>query len=632
MNYCILIELSRRTIAFSYFRDDGKNQFVPYGDELVKPLAIYSSGNELRIGKFAAEEAREGKAGAYDNIFDAIKKPASFSFRGTQYPLNKLLLFGIEQCLREFFESILYEMEGQLEQNTSKVPIYLLMSSELSENEQAYVVGLLRAAGYSNTCYNDYDSVVLDYVRTSLAKNVEEVIFVSTTGNDLFIECLNLQDAIHPKRVFDLSAKDAGKNPQIDQIVRLIWQDMQYDENAMNLVYEDCLPELQNQAQNFLDSGELMRQNVIIFNGHSYEYFLSRSSIAGIWHGADNALDNLLLQLRSKGVEPTKSAVVLLKSTSKNAYVKQSFSGFFPSVIIFDEKMHQKMLSSILESVKERNYILNDRTQKPAPPKDSSHTIDNRAFNREWRTVRGTVNGLIRNRRVNEARDALEIFINNYDNMGIDLSEVKSLLEDVKMLLKPEIKPLVVDAPKDVSPNPNDIKAYIREWRIASAEAKGYLREGKKEQARTLLEKFISDHKGMNNDDAKQMLSGIKEDSLENGRIDELYRNARQGKPSKQEETTEGEKLMKQLRFKEAREWFTERKLMAKAADCTSLIKATRQLKAFKAELSAIKSTRNLQLAKSHLYDMRGWRGIYGRYGLDTKEIDEIINIYNSIK
>ena len=86
VNYCILIEISRRTIAFSYSREDGKNQFVPYGDELVKPLAIYSLGNELRIGKFAAEEARAGKVGAYDNIFDAIKKPASFTYRGTQYP------------------------------------------------------------------------------------------------------------------------------------------------------------------------------------------------------------------------------------------------------------------------------------------------------------------------------------------------------------------------------------------------------------------------------------------------------------------------------------------------------------------------------------------------------------------
>ena len=280
MNYSILIELSRHTIAFSYSRDDGKNQFIPYGDELVKPLAIYSSGNELRIGRFAAAEARAGRVGAFDNVFDAIKKPASFTYRGTQYPLNKLLLFGIEQCLREFFDSILYGTEGQLEQNTAKVPICLLMSSELTDNEQAYAVKLLRDAGYSNTFSIDYNSMVLDHVRTSLANNIEKAIFVSNVGNDLYIQCVDAPKNQQPKRIFDFDAKDAGKDPQIDQVVKFIWQEILYDENSINLEFDECLPELQIHAQRFLDSGDLMCQNIVTLNGHSYEYYISKSSIS----------------------------------------------------------------------------------------------------------------------------------------------------------------------------------------------------------------------------------------------------------------------------------------------------------------------------------------------------------------
>lgn len=649
MNYCILIELSRRTIAFSYSRDDGKSQFIPYGDELVKPLAIYSSGNELRIGKFAAEEARSGKVGAYDNIFDAIKKPASFTYRGTQYPLNKLLLFGIEQCLREFFDSILYGIEGQLEQNTAKVPICLLMSSELTDNEQAYVINLLRNAGYCNTISIDYNTMVLGHIRKELAKNIEKAVFVSNVGNDLFIECIDALEIQQPKRLFDLSAKDAGKNPQIDQLVKLIWQDIQYDENSMNLVFDECLPELQNQAQNFLASGDLMCQNAILFNGHSYEYFLSRNSIAGRRHGTDNALDNLLLQLKSKGVEPTKSSIILLKSTANNAYVKQSFSDTFPSVIIFDERKHQEMLSSILESVKKRNYILNDIAPSSAPtivdvvisPTNTQvQTVDLRSFNREWRAVKGTVNGFMRNRKVNEAKKALEIFINDYDNFGIDLSEAKMLLEEVKKALQTsppkEPKPPIDDADKVETNNfgssTSGVKAFAREWRVARAEAKGYLREGKTEQARILLERFISNHKGMDNDEPELMLSELKKNLIEKGNQDEASNSTQHGKALKQEDPTEGEKLMKQLRLKEAREWFTEQKMMTKAVDCTNLIKASRQIKAYKAEIQSIKNNHNVQLAKSHLDDMRSWRTIYVNYNMDTKEIDEIINSYNSIK
>ena len=649
VNYCILIEISRRTIAFSYSREDGKNQFVPYGDELVKPLAIYSLGNELRIGKFAAEEARAGKVGAYDNIFDAIKKPASFTYRGTQYPLNKLLLFGIEQCLREFFDSILYGTEGQLEQNTAKVPIYLLMSSELTDNEQAYVISLLRNAGYSNAISIDYNTMVLGHIRKDLAKNIEKAVFVSNAGNDLFIECIDAQDIQQPKRLFDLNAKDAGRNPQIDQIVKLIWQDIQFDENSINLVYNECLLELQKHAQNFLTSGELMCQNAILFNGHLYEYFLSRNSITGRRQGTDNALDNLLLQLKSKGVEPTKSAIILLKSTANNAYVKQSFSEFFPSVIIFDEKKHQDMLNSLLESVKNRNYILNDIAQSSAPciadvvissPYTQIQTVDIRAFNREWRVVKGTVSGFMRNRSTNEAKDTLEKFINDYDNLGIDLSEAKSLLEDVKKELqassyKEPDSP--IDDANEVDtgqsgPSPDDIKVYMREWRVARAETRGYLREGKTEQARALLESFISNHNGMDNEEPRQMLSELKA-NLSEKRNDGLdSTSSQQVTTSKQEYPTEGEKLMKQLRLKEAREWFSEHKMMSMAADCTTLIKAYRQIKAYKAEMMSIKNNHNLQLAKSHLDDMKGWHTIYTRYGLDTKEIDDMICNYKTIK
>jgi small nuclear ribonucleoprotein (snRNP)-like protein len=93
-----------------------------------------------------------------------------------------------------------------------------------------------------------------------------------------------------------------------------------------------------------------------------------------------------------------------------------------------------------------------------------------------------------------------------------------------------------------------------------------------------------------------------------------------------------GVKLMKESKFKEAREWFSEHKLMAKAADCTILIKAKRQIRAYKAELKSVENSHNLQLAKSHLDDMVGWRAICVSYGLDTTEIDEIINSYKSIK
>ena len=656
MNYSILIELSRHTIAFSYSRDDGKNQFVPYGDELVKPLAIYSSGNELRIGSFAAAEARAGRVGAFDNIFDAIKKPASFTYRGTQYPLNKLLLFGIEHCLREFFDSILYGTEGQLEQNTAKVPICLLMSSELTDNEQAYVVSLLRNAGYSNTFSMDYNSMVLDHVRTSLTNNIEKAVFVSNVGNDLYIQCVDAPQNQQSKRIFDFDAKDAGKDPQIDQVVKLIWQEILDDENSINLVYDECLPELQIHAQRFLDSGDLMCQNRVTLNGHSYEYFISKSRISNGIRGNDNSLGNLLLQLKSKSVEPTKSTVILLKSAAKNSYVKQSFCGTFPSVVIFDEEKHQEMLNSILEFVKKSNYRFPQvgGVNGPEPPQAPSEadkvlaagkfkearelfrrmntpTVENKiaictSCIKDERKIR-EFSSMPKEVRIREKQALLDI-VSRWARLGVGEDYIQMQVKAIESL---------ADSPEILPPPPIDIKMLTRKWRETKAMANGFLRERKSSEAQKELQRFIDTYKkkGADVTEAELMLTDIeksikKESTIPKvdgpkGKIKEVVSN----QVSKE---LDGVKLMKESKFKEAREWFTEKKLIAKAADCTTLIKATRQIRAFKAELPSVKNSRNLQLAKSHLDDMMSWREKYIQYGLDTKDVDEIIISYKSIK
>lgn len=657
MNYSILIELSRRTIAFSYSRDDGKNQFIPYGDELVKPLAIYSSGNELRIGKFAAEEARAGRIGAYDNIFDAIKKPSSFTYRGTQYPLNKLLLFGIEQCLREFFDSILYGTEGQLEQNTAKVPICLLMSSELNDNEQAYVVSLLRNAGYSNTFSIDYNSMVLDHVRTSLTNNIEKAVFVSNVGNDLYIQCVDAQKNQQPKRIFDFDARDAGKDPQIDQVVKLIWQEILYDENSINLEFDECLPELQIHAQRFLDSGDLMCQNIVTFKGHSYEYFITKSSLSNGMRGNDNALGNLLLQLKSKSVEPTKSAVILLKSAAKNAYVKQSFCGTFPSVVIFDEEKHQEMLNSILEFVKKNNYRFPQvgGVNGPEPlqgPSEADKMLAAGKF-KEARELFLRMNSPAIENKIAICTSCIkdERKIREFSSMPkeVRIREKQALLDMVSRwarfgvgedYIQMQVKAIESLADSQEIPPPPliDIKILSRKWRETKAMVNGFLRERKSSEAQKELQQFIDAYKKKGADvaaEAEQMLTDI-EKSIKKGlsiqKVDSPKKETRKVESDQVSNVLNGVKLMKESKFKEAREWFSEHKLMAKAADCTILIKAKRQIRAYKAELKSVENSHNLQLAKSHLDDMVGWRAICVSYGLDTTEIDEIINSYKSIK
>ena len=651
--------MSRRTIAFSYSRDDGKNQFIPYGDELVKPLAIYSSGNELRIGKFAAEEARAGRIGAYDNIFDAIKKPSSFTYRGTQYPLNKLLLFGIEQCLREFFDSILYGTEGQLEQNTAKVPICLLMSSELNDNEQAYVVSLLRNAGYSNTFSIDYNSMVLDHVRTSLTNNIEKAVFVSNVGNDLYIQCVDAQKNQQPKRKFDFDAKDAGKDPQIDQVVKLIWQEILYDENSINLEFDECLPELQIHAQRFLDSGDLMCQNIVTFKGHSYEYFITKSSLSNGMRGNDNALGNLLLQLKSKSVEPTKSAVILLKSAAKNAYVKQSFCGTFPSVVIFDEEKHQEMLNSILEFVKKNNYKFSQEGTGTKPSREAPPTISP-VLKREVRTRIADVNAKIRtNDRKGAKRIADKLLSDLHEQNVHDWDvEINSLIANMPLsdyndkVEEPinqtdEItddrssKKLVED---DVESPKVDPKKYQREVRTTIAEIKGKIRIKDYSTADSLLSSLESklhkdcvfDYDSQLEEVKKEIVITTSKPILNNTQVEAKAKpqsdkasNKSEGKTTKK--LSPAEKLLTQGKFADAKRTFASEGDSKMAQVCSDFIKSKRVIEQYRMGLEAAKRNKNKTTIANALRDLEKYRKLYKEYNVEYNELEIIINNYKSI-
>ena len=76
MNFCILIELSKKKISFLYNRSDGESKFTPFvGEGSALPLAIYCLGNDMQIGQFAIDEAMKqitNILGSIDNTLKSI--------------------------------------------------------------------------------------------------------------------------------------------------------------------------------------------------------------------------------------------------------------------------------------------------------------------------------------------------------------------------------------------------------------------------------------------------------------------------------------------------------------------------------------------------------------------------------
>ena len=66
MKFCILIEISKEKISFLYNRSDGESKFAPFvGDGSALPLAVYCYGNDIQIGQYAIDEAKNKNPNAY---------------------------------------------------------------------------------------------------------------------------------------------------------------------------------------------------------------------------------------------------------------------------------------------------------------------------------------------------------------------------------------------------------------------------------------------------------------------------------------------------------------------------------------------------------------------------------------
>ena len=124
MNFCVLIELSKKKISFLYNRSDGENKLTPFDNECqALPLAIFCQGNDIQIGQYAINEALNQSPYAYTDIFNVMKTVGTYKYRGEEFHYNTLLFNAIQKYLSYFFDSVLIGQPCRLEKNTSNLSI-----------------------------------------------------------------------------------------------------------------------------------------------------------------------------------------------------------------------------------------------------------------------------------------------------------------------------------------------------------------------------------------------------------------------------------------------------------------------------------------------------------------------------
>lgn len=665
MKYCLLIHISRDFISFSYNKE-GDKVFVPYGDELIKPLAVYCQGNEISIGKFALSEAQKGNKFAHANLFDAISSTELIEYKGQKYDINKLLFFAMEKYVAEFFDKILMRSEGSLEDNRARFPVVLLFNPDLRFHERDYVVKSLIGGGYSNLLRVNVSSLFEKVIESQLNPN-SIPIFVGSDGYNLYCESerAKLPEIIMMEKVcFD---------PRVDRALRIMRMDILhqgYDEYRSDKESDKKL--LRKRATDFLNSSQREKMfSAQLSDGFTYDLFLERS-VFGISSGSISdeamiAVDNLKTALTATGNQISQCCIVLADRNSSTDYVANLFRHYFNNVISITDQQRIHALQMLVNKVVSYNYEFpSSQTMTPSEAdkvlaagkfkearelfrRMNSPAVENKiaictSCIKDERKIR-EFSSMPKEVRIREKQELLDI-VSRWARLGVGEDYVQMQIKAIESLA--DSKETAINSDEQITTevrnsggnppaSPVDIKMLNRKWRETKAMANGFVRERKTSEALKELQRFIDTYKKKDADvtEAEQMLTDIEKSIKKESPIPEVNGSKEKTKEVETNQVSKelyGVKLMKESKFKEAREWFTEQKLIAKAADCTTLIKATRKIRAFKAELSSVKSSRNLQLAKSHLDDMMSWRETYIQYGLETKDLDNIIFCYKSIK
>ena len=665
MKYCLLIHISRDFISFLYNKE-GDKVFVPYGDEPIKPLAVYCQGNEISIGKFALSEAQKGNKFAHANLFDAISSTELIEYKGQKYDINKLLFFAMEKYVAEFFDKILMRSEGSLEDNRAHFPVVLLFNPDLRFHERDYVVKSLIGGGYSNLLRVNVSSLFEKVIESQLDPN-SIPIFVGSDGYNLYCESerAKLPEIIMMEKVC--------MDPRVDRALRIMRMDVLhqgYDEYRSDKESDTKL--LRKRATDFLNSSQREQMfSIQLSDGFTYDLFLERA-VFGISSGSISdeamiAVDNLKTALTATGNQISQCCIVLADRDASTDYVANLFRHYFNNVVCITDKQRILALQMLVDKVVSYNYEFpSSQTMTPSEAdkmlavgkfkearelfrRMSSPAVENKiaictSCIKDERRIR-EFSSMPMEMRIREKNEILDI-VSRWARLGVgedyiqmQVKAIESLTDGIATDIKADEQTIEEDRESYGNPSsfPVDVKVLNRKWRETKAMVKGFLRERKSSEALKELQRFIDAYKKKGADvaEAEQMLTDIEKSIMNESsipKVDGPKGKTKEVEPNQVNNVLDGVKLMKESKFKEAREWFSEHKLMAKAADCTALIKATRQIRAYKAELKSVENSHNLQLAKSHLDDMIVWRAIYTRYGLDTKEIDDIIISYKSIK
>ena len=646
MNFCVLIELSKKKISFLYNRSDGENRLTPFNNDCQDlPLAIFCQGNDIKIGQYAVNEALNKSPYAFTDIFNVMKTVGTYKYRGEEFHYNTLLFNAIQKYLSYFFDSVLIGQQGRLEQNVSNMPLCFMFNSDVHENERLFVRDCFEKGGYGNVAHTDYDQLVIEASDYS----TPNVICATSDGTDLYVSIYKTENAQH---VTSLIIKDHGKDPRVDATVDILWDSIGYDSYYLDADKERKV--LLQVAENFLSSSNVEFQEKVMFtDGVFRECLVSKNQLDYIILRSDGKIiSDIKNALVRNGIESKDCTVVLKGKAANNSYFDKIFKEEF-QVKHVDDSFRSRVLKQLLADIKESNYKLTSNNTSGNPIVQIPQVTKPEISQTLKRTVKvkiAEIKAKLRNKDRKGAKGIADKLITELHEQNVhewDI-EINSLMANMPLSEEPIDEPVShKGTPKEEeinTPVPNvDPKKYQREVRITIAEIKGKIRNKDYGIANSLLSSLESKlHKDgvfdydIQLEEVKKEIVITPPKPIKKTQVDAKTKpqsdkasNKSEGKTTKK--LSPAEKLLTQGKFADAKRAFASDGDSKMAQVCSDFIKSKRVIEQYRMGLEAAKRNQNRNTIANALRDLEKYRKLYKDYNVEYNDLEIIINNYKSI-
>ena len=644
MNFCVLIELSKKKISFLYNRSDGENKLTPFDDECqALPLAIFCQGNDIQIGQYAINEALNKSPYAFTDIFNVMKTVGTYKYRGEEFHYNTLLFNAIQKYLSYFFDSVLIGQQGRLEQNVSNMPLCFMFNSDVNENERLFVRDCFEKGGYGNVAVTDYDQLVIEASDYS----TPNVICVTSDGSDLYVGIYKTENAQH---VTSLIIKDHGKDPRVNATVEKLWESIGYDSYYLDAEKERKV--LLQVAENFLSSSDVEFQDKVMFtDGVSRECFVSKNQLDYIILRSDGKIiSDIKNALARQGIETKDCAVVLKGKAANNSYFDKIFKEEF-QVKHVNDSFRSRVLKQLLADIKESNYRFTSENISGNPIVQAPLVTKTEISPTLKRTVKVKIADIKAKLRNGDRKGAksiseklmTELHEQNVHDWDVEINSIMANmpLSEEKPVSEPISKP---DEPPQKEENAKvHPKKYQREVRITIAEIKGKIRIKDYSTADALLSSLelklhkdgVFEYDGQLEEVKKEIVFTAPK-SIVKPRVEPKEKPQIDNVKTKTEvkatnKLSPAEKLLTQGKFADAKRAFASDGDSKMAQVCSDFIKSKRAIEQSKMGLEAAMRNKNRTTIANALRDLEKYQKLYKQYNVECNELEIIINNYKSI-